>query len=191
MVGATGLASGLSVVLGASAFSVEWLFGATAPIPFDTVFGAMVGLHILIGIAEGMISAMVLAAVLRSRPDLVVGARDLERAELDGPARLGFRPFVLAAIAVSFLLATVVSQFAAPGPDGLERVAAETGIEVADGPAGTADQEGRSLFADDATTGIDNEGLSLALAGASGVTLTLLVGYGLFSAARLTRGRLG
>ena len=40
---AAGLAAGASVVLSSMAFSLEWLFGATAPVAFDTVFGAMVG----------------------------------------------------------------------------------------------------------------------------------------------------
>ena len=46
----------MTVVLSATAFSIEWLFGATAPIPFDTVFGAMVGVHALIGIGEGLLA---------------------------------------------------------------------------------------------------------------------------------------
>ena len=52
VVAATGLAAGASVVLAAMAFSIEWLFGASAPVPFDTVFAAMVGVHALIGIGE-------------------------------------------------------------------------------------------------------------------------------------------
>ena len=75
VVGAAGLACGMTVVLSATAFSIEWLFGATAPIPFDTVFGAMVGVHALIGIGEGLLSALVVGAVMAARPDLVAGAR--------------------------------------------------------------------------------------------------------------------
>ncbi|NNE95054.1 MAG: energy-coupling factor ABC transporter permease, partial [Acidimicrobiales bacterium] len=77
VVGAAALAGAASVVLSAMAFSIEWLFGATAPIGFDTVFGAMVGVHLLIGIGEGAITALALNAVLASRPDLVYGASDL------------------------------------------------------------------------------------------------------------------
>ena len=162
---ATGLASGLSVVLAAMAFSLEWLFGATAPVPFDTVFGAMVGVHILIGIGEGIISALVVGAVLATRPDLVYGARDLNRAE-----RADRTPMV----------ALVVSQFAADGPDGLERVAADTGI--ADSASNHALESG--LFADYATVGVDNETLSLAIAGAAGTAITLVVAFGIFYAVR-------
>ena len=40
------------------------------------------------------------------------------------------------------------------------------------------------LFADYATRGIDNEGLSLAVAGITGVAITLAVGWGVTSAQR-------
>ncbi|HSM44165.1 MAG TPA: energy-coupling factor ABC transporter permease, partial [Acidimicrobiia bacterium] len=43
VVGATGVAAWVSVVMAAVGFSVQWLFGATAPVAFDDVFGAMVG----------------------------------------------------------------------------------------------------------------------------------------------------
>jgi cobalt/nickel transport system permease protein len=38
----------------------------------------MVGVHVLIGIGEGIITGLVVGAVLASRPDLVFGARDLD-----------------------------------------------------------------------------------------------------------------
>jgi cobalt/nickel transport system permease protein len=60
-------------------------------------------------------------------------------------------------------------------------VAADTGI------AASGQEAGPALFADYATEGIGNETLSLAVAGASGAAITLLVGAGLFSAVRLQR----
>ncbi len=48
-----------------------------------TVLGAMVGVHVLIGIGEGVITALTVSAVLASRPDLVWGARHLDVPELD------------------------------------------------------------------------------------------------------------
>lgn len=175
VVAATGLAAGLSVVLSSVAFSLEWLFGATAPVPFDTVFGAMVGVHGLIGIGEAVISAMVVGAVLAVRPDLVHGARDLDRPALAGRPALGVRTFALASVLVALVFAAVVSQFAGSAPDGLERVAEDTGFaEVA--------REHRlagSPLADYATAGLDNERLSLAVAGATGTLVTLAVGGGL------------
>lgn len=180
VVASTGLAALLSVPLSAMAFSIEWLFGATAPIPFDTVFGAMVGVHLLIGIGEGLISALAVGAVLAARPDLVHGARDLGAEQLANQRRVTTRAFLAGGLIVALLFAVVISQFAAPDPDGLERVAADTGfIESADDHL-LED----SPFADYATSGIANEGLSLAIAGAAGVALTLAVSGGLFLAIR-------
>ncbi|MGF1597035.1 MAG: energy-coupling factor ABC transporter permease [Acidimicrobiales bacterium] len=177
---ATALAAGSSVVLSAMAFSLQWLFGATAPVPFDTVFGAMVGVHVLIGIGEGLISALTVAAVLAARPDLVVGAAGVVPAEpADGP-RVGFRAFAIGGVLVSLFVGAVVSQFAAGDPDGLERVAIDEGFV----DAGDDHALSGSLFADYATRGIGDEGLSLAVAGTVGVTLTLVVGYGLATASR-------
>lgn len=178
VIGSTALASGLSVVLGAAAFSIEWLFGATAPVPFDTVFGAMVGIHLLIGTGEALISALTVGAVLATRPDLVYGARDLAKSALgDAEARVPLRAFIIGGLLATVIVATVISQFAVDNPDGLESVAQETGI------TGTENQSD-SPFADYATTGVGNEELSLAIAGLAGVSITLLVGFGLAGAIR-------
>ena len=177
---ATGVAAGLSVPLSAMAFTVEWLFGATAPVPFDTVFGAMVGVHLLIGIGEGVISALAVGAVLAARPDLVHGARDLTRAQTAERPRVGMRGFVLAAGVVALVVAAVVSQFAAPDPDGLERVAEDQGFISSAQEHALAS----SPFADYATQGLGNETVSLAVAGIVGVVVTLLVGLGVVAAVR-------
>ncbi|UDY34373.1 energy-coupling factor ABC transporter permease [Dermatobacter hominis] len=180
VVAATGLASGLTVVVGAMAFSLEWLFGASAPVPFDTVFGAMVGVHALIGIGEGVLSALVVAAVMAARPDLVAGARDLTPEERGDRRAVTARTFALGALLVALVAAAVVSQFAVDDPDGLERVAEEQGFADRAGDHAIA----ASPFADYATAGIGDERLSLAVAGLAGVTVTLLVGTGLVSASR-------
>ena len=182
---ATGLAAGLSVPLSAMAFAIEWLFGASAPVPFDTVFGAMVGVHLLIGVGEGLISAMAIGAVLAARPDLVHGARDLTRAQMADRTRVGMRGFVIGAGLVALVFATVISQFAAPDPDGLERVAEDQGfIASAEDHALAA-----SPFADYATQGLGNETVSLAVAGIAGVAITLIVGLGILFAVRDRGGR--
>ena len=183
VVAATGLAGLISVVFASAAFSLEWLFGATAPIPFDTLFGAMVGVHSVIGIGEGVISALMISAVLAARPDLVYGARDLSAASLSGRSPVLKRTFVFAGLVVALFVAAAVSQFAVDGPDGLERVALDTGL---------VDQAqdhllGRGVFAEYAIVGVGNETLSLAIAGVAGVLVTLAVGFGLFAALR--RGR--
>lgn len=175
---AAGLAGFVSVVLSAMAFSLEWLVGATVAVPFDRVFTAMVGVHAVIGIGEGVITGLTVAAVLATRPDLVAGARDLRLAPGSGSRRV--RPAVVAGVAVALVVAIGVAQFAVDDPDGLEAVADEVGF------AETAQDHPfeRSVFADYATTGVASEPVSLALAGASGTLLTLLVGSGLLLAVR-------
>ena len=72
---AAGVAAGLGVVLSSVAFSIEYALGGTDAASTATVTGAMVGVHVLIGIGEGVITAMTVGAVLATRPDLVYGAR--------------------------------------------------------------------------------------------------------------------
>ena len=50
---------------------------STAPIETGKVLTAMVGWHVVIGIGEAVITALVVGAVVASRPDLVHGARHL------------------------------------------------------------------------------------------------------------------
>jgi cobalt/nickel transport system permease protein len=137
----------------------------------------------VIGIGEAVISGLVVSAVLAARPDLVAGAGDLAPAQLSQRPPVGARVFAIGGVLVAMFLAVVVSQFAAGDPDGLERVAADEGFLDSAGEHAL----GGSMFADYATRGIANETVSLAVAGLTGVTLTLLVGYGIVSASRQTR----
>jgi cobalt/nickel transport system permease protein len=75
--GAAGVAAGISVVLASVAFVVEYALGGTGGAPVGTVLAAMVGVHALIGIGEGIITALTVGVVLGVRPDLVHGAADL------------------------------------------------------------------------------------------------------------------
>jgi cobalt/nickel transport system permease protein len=80
---AAGIAAAISVVLSAVAFTLEYAVGGTGTASVPTVAGTMVGVHVLIGIGEGVITALVVGAVLATRPDLVWGARNLA---IDQPA---------------------------------------------------------------------------------------------------------
>jgi cobalt/nickel transport system permease protein len=87
---ASGIAAGSSVVLAASAFVLEYAVGGTGGAPLGTVLAAMVGVHSLIGIGEGIITALTVGVVLGVRPDLVHGAEDLK-----APLTLRTRPETL------------------------------------------------------------------------------------------------
>jgi cobalt/nickel transport system permease protein len=65
----------VSVVLSAATFVGLYAVGGAVPIPLDTLLSAMVGVHVLIGIGEAVITFLVVASIVSVRPDLVHGAR--------------------------------------------------------------------------------------------------------------------
>lgn len=75
---AAGVAAGLSVVLASLGFSLQYALGGEGGASVTTVTSAMVGVHLLIGIGEGLITALVVGSVTATRPDLVHGAEQLE-----------------------------------------------------------------------------------------------------------------
>ncbi len=86
------------------------------------------------------------------------------------------RTFLAIGLLVTLLLAGVASYYASSSPDGLEKVAGDTGFEET---ARDHDLAG-SPFADYGTEGVENARLSGGLAGVAGVALTLALGGGLF-----------
>ena len=90
--------------------------------------------------------------------------------------RMSLVGFILIGLAVTAILAAVMSGFASSSPDGLEKVAEEEGFldeaedhDLADSPV-----------ADYGVRGVDNSRLSTGLAGLVGITITFAVGYGVF-----------
>ena len=77
-VAAAGVAAGLSVPLAALAFVLEYAVGGEGGAGVGTVAAAMGGVHVLIGIGEGLITALVVGAVVATRPDLVAAAPKVE-----------------------------------------------------------------------------------------------------------------
>ncbi len=69
----------VSVPAAALAFVGFYAVGGTTDVPLSTVIPAMVGVHLLIGVGEGLITALTVSSVLAVRPDLVYGARGLAR----------------------------------------------------------------------------------------------------------------
>jgi cobalt/nickel transport system permease protein len=184
IVAATALASWASVIAASMAFTAEYAIGGQGAIPAASVFRAMVGVHALIGIGEGIISGLVVSAVLASRPDLVRGASAFG---VVGPqrVRLGRRAvaaFVASGLAVAAFLVVVVAPHAASAPDGLERVALDQGF--GDAAVGSA-AEGSPL-ADYEVAGLEDGALSTILAGIAGLVLTFSAGA---AAMRIRAGR--
>ncbi len=66
-----------SVPAAAAAFLVMYAVGPVTQVPLGTVVPVMLGVHVLIGIGEALITAATVASVLAVRPDLVYGARGI------------------------------------------------------------------------------------------------------------------
>ncbi|HJU80640.1 MAG TPA: energy-coupling factor ABC transporter permease [Acidimicrobiia bacterium] len=166
------VAGALSVVASALAFVLQYAIGGEGAAPLQTVFPAMVGVHSLIGIGEGVITALAVGAVLAVRPDLIKGLSDLKLPRLaTTPSRRSIVAFVAAGLVVALALVFLVAPIASGDPDGLERVAIDNGfIESAkehplEGP-----------LADYGVSGIENEETGTVLAGAIGVGATFVAG---------------
>jgi cobalt/nickel transport system permease protein len=80
--GASFVAALISVPAAAVVFTGIYALGGTTNVPLGRVFTAMVGVHVLIGIGEAVITAATVGAVVAVRPDLVYGARDFTAAPL-------------------------------------------------------------------------------------------------------------
>jgi hypothetical protein len=86
------------------------------------------------------------------------------------------RLFVIAGLLLTFVLVLLVSPFANPNPDGLNRVAMDKGFADTE----TEHRLEDSPLADYAVSGVDNEGVSRGLSGVAGVIATFALGLGLF-----------
>lgn len=74
---AAGVAGFVSVLAAATGFVIAYAVGGVVALPLPTLTGTMLGWHALIGLGEAVITALVVASVLATRPDLVRGAREL------------------------------------------------------------------------------------------------------------------
>jgi cobalt/nickel transport system permease protein len=72
LLGVSAAGAWLAVMAGATAAALELAISGT--VPLGTVLPAMLGVHALIGIGEGVITAAAVSAVLTSRSDLIPAA---------------------------------------------------------------------------------------------------------------------
>ncbi|MEV6395725.1 energy-coupling factor ABC transporter permease [Streptomyces sp. NPDC051907] len=197
--GASFVAALVSVPAAAAAFTLLYAVGGLTDVPIGTVLSAMVGVHVLIGVGEAAITMLTVGAVLAVRPDLVYGARglstplklrvggelvDAEPAEPAQPAAARSpRKVWLTGLATALLLAGFVSFYASASPDGLEKVAADHGIDKTVEDHAAAD----SPLADYGVADVSDARVSGGLAGVIGVSATVVVGSGVFWAVRRRR----
>ncbi|MEU4033190.1 energy-coupling factor ABC transporter permease [Streptomyces collinus] len=187
----------VSVPAAAVAFTLMYAVGGTTDVAIGKVATAMIGVHVLIGIGEAVITALTVSAVVAVRPDLVHGARGLRQrlrlrvnGELvDAPAtapvaaRTSRRGLWLTGLAASLVLAGFVSFYASANPDGLEKVAHDQGI---DKKAEKHASDGSPL-AGYGVKDVADARLSGGLAGVIGVGVTVVAGSAVFWTVRRRR----
>lgn len=87
VIAASAVSAFVAVPAAALMFVLFYAVGGTSDVAVSTVLTAMVGVHVLIGLGEAAITAVTVGSVLAVRPDLVRGARHLQRRlELRSPA---------------------------------------------------------------------------------------------------------
>ncbi|MER5984680.1 energy-coupling factor ABC transporter permease [Streptomyces sp. NPDC001787] len=193
----------VSVPAAACAFTLIYWIGGTTDIPIGKVLTAMVGVHVLIGVGEAVITALTVGAVIAVRPDLVHAARGLaaplklrvDGELIDAPVASGSsaapapaatrstRGIRAAGLITALLLAGFVSYYASASPDGLEKVAADKGIDKKAEEHAAAD----SPLADYGVRNVTDARISGGLAGVIGVSATIVVGTGVFRVVRRRR----
>jgi cobalamin biosynthesis protein CbiM len=77
VVTASFVAALVSVPVASMSFVLFYALGGTTDVPLGQVTTALLGVHILIGVGEAVITALTVASILATRPDLVYGARHL------------------------------------------------------------------------------------------------------------------
>ncbi|MCF4970171.1 energy-coupling factor ABC transporter permease [Nostoc sp. CMAA1605] len=156
---AAGIAAGISVVVAAIACAIELALSGTAPITI--VLPAMTGIHILIGVGEGLITGGVLAYLAKARPDLLPGEQEQ------------MRGWVVPVVTI-VLIAGVLSLVASAWPDGLEKVAENLGFIK------LAEQVRISVPTPLADYGIEGLGIiGTSIAGLLGAAVCFAVAFGI------------
>ncbi len=158
------VAAWLSIL--AAAFVAALLLGFSGTSSFSVAIPAMVGVHVLIGIGEALISVAALNLIVRTRPQL-----------LKTSAGAGGRGWIVAGV-LAALLVVLFAPLASTSPDGLERVAAQNGFLEA------AREAPFSILSDYNIPALGDSSLSTILAGGIGTLAVLFIVFGL---ARLIR----
>jgi len=153
------LAGILSVVFSSIAFTIQYAIGGTISIPVGTVLIAMVTTHLIIGLGEGIITALIITLLMRVRPDLVYA---YDRSD-ENTTKVSFYGLFI----ILILLLSLITPFASSSPDGLESVAEEFGFTQTDGIVLLLDDYGINA--------INNNFLSTVLSALLGVTVVAVM----------------
>ena len=166
-------AAWVSVVASSATTAVALSLSGTSPLA--VALPAILGFHMLIGIGEGLITVFALSFIRQARPQLLgarpnAGADAVAVADDGGRGRTALRGARLWAAGYVIAIALVMlAPFASGSPDGLERVAEDSGFMSA------ALSAPYSIISDYQLPGVQNEAVATALAGVVGVTVVYLL----------------
>ena len=147
----------LSVVFSSIAFVFEYALGGTVAVPLSSVLLAMLSTHLLIGLGEGIITALIVSLLLRVRSDLVY-VKTNEHVSNNTSSIYGLFIFLL-------LCFTLITPYASSSPDGLESVAENFGFLETDGLV---------LFLNDyGISGLNNSFLSTIISAVLGIVVVV------------------
>ncbi len=107
------LACVIALVAGAVLVPIEAGLSGVLQVPFYTFLVTMVGVHILIGVMEGLITAAVLLYLRQVRPDIIAGCAA-------NSAKLSKAVLYTTVIIATIIIGAGVSHLASSLPDGLE-----------------------------------------------------------------------
>ncbi|MGW9417283.1 energy-coupling factor ABC transporter permease [Cellulosimicrobium funkei] len=180
-VAAAGAGALVSVPVSAAVFAGLFAVGGTVPAPVGELVGQMLGVHLLVGLGEALITAGVVGLVLAGAPG-VAAVEDRRAPALAPSAPLAaVRRAVLALGTGALLAAVVVSSFAAATPDGLEATAESVGFADAARDHAFAG----APLADYGEVG----GIFVGVAGLVGVALVVALTVGVLGAGLRAAGR--
>jgi cobalt/nickel transport system permease protein len=162
------LAAWSSVVIASLCVALQLSISGTTPA--NLAIPAMLGVHLLIGIGEGLITIGALAFLYSTRPDLLQPRETATR---------GNTVIWIAGLLLALALA-ILAPLASAHPDGLEWVAEQQGfLDIAQDPT-------YQLIPDYLLPGVSNEALATILAGLLGALLVFGV---VIAVAMLRRNR--
>jgi len=157
---AAGIAAALSVVAASICCTIALAISGT--VALNLALPAMVGVHILIGIGEGLITGSVLTYLVKVRPDLLPG----EQPQL--------QKWVAPVVGV-LLISGVLSLFASSWPDGLDSVAEKYGFKDKE----AAVIENPTPLADYSVKGLEEQPIATSIAGLLGSAACFGAAFGI------------
>ncbi|MFH0965454.1 MAG: energy-coupling factor ABC transporter permease [Planctomycetota bacterium] len=109
----------VGMVSGAACVPIEIALSGVSRVPFATFLAVMMGVHVLIGAVEGVVTFAVVLAVFRLKPEMMPEGMRL------AAGKLSARAVAVTVLVVAFATAGLLSFLASDLPDGLEYVLGE------------------------------------------------------------------